>query len=355
MMLHGTADNEVNVSQSRNLYQSLSVLGYTVKYIEVPDVAHDASILISGREMEIFSWLRDHPLYTEESQPVTIKITSNPTGSGFVEVDGIPVVTPKTYLWNLGDEHTLEAISPVGSGSGTRFVWVNWSDGGTQSHTCTVPSSPQTISANYETQYYLAVNSAYDFPVGAGWYNSGNTALFSVTSPASDSTGTQYVCTGYSGDASGSGTSGTIVMTSPKSVTFNWNSAQIWARTWYVYSGNRYSPWSQQLGTGPNENNLNFENNWGAGTVAYSRSDRIGFVSTRKVNLAPGSWTFTVGGDDGVRLYIDGNLVINGWKNQAYTTYSYEASFSSTADHTLRLEYFEYTGNARVSFNLKQG
>jgi hypothetical protein len=122
-----------------------------------------------------------------------------------------------------------------------------------------------------------------------------------------------------------------------------------------MYSGNRYGPWGQLLGSGPNENNLNFDNNWGSNTITYSRPDKIGFVSTRKVNLAAGSWAFTVGGDDGVRLYIDDKLVINGWKNQAYTTYTYKTSFSNTADHTLRLEYYEYTGNARVSFNVKQG
>jgi hypothetical protein len=121
-----------------------------------------------------------------------------------------------------------------------------------------------------------------------------------------------------------------------------------------VYSGNRYNPWSKLLGSDTNKNNINFDNNWGSGTVAYSRSDRIGFVSTLSVNLAAGSWIFTVGGDDGVRLYIDDKLVINGWKNQAYTTYSYKTSFSGIADHTLRLEYYEYTGNARVSFNVKQ-
>jgi hypothetical protein len=62
MMLHGTADDVVSVSQSRYLNQSLSARGYTVKYIEVAGVGHDAATLISGRETEIFSWLRDHPL-----------------------------------------------------------------------------------------------------------------------------------------------------------------------------------------------------------------------------------------------------------------------------------------------------
>jgi pimeloyl-ACP methyl ester carboxylesterase len=62
MILHGTADATVSVSQSRNLNQSLSTFGYTVKYIEVPGVGHDAQSLISGREMEIFNWLNSHPL-----------------------------------------------------------------------------------------------------------------------------------------------------------------------------------------------------------------------------------------------------------------------------------------------------
>jgi predicted esterase len=354
MILHGAADNVVSVTQSRNLYQSLSALGYTVKYIEVPGVGHDALTLMTGRETEIFNWLKDHPLNAEGPQPVTIIITSNPAGSGFVNVDGSEVTTPKTYSWSTGSQHILSAISPVGSGSGRRNVFVVWSDAGTQSHTYVVSSLPQTVTANYETQYYFTVNSDYGSPVGAGWYDLGSTASFSVTSPAGDGTGAQYVCTGFSGDASGSGTSGSIIMDGPKSVTFSWSGAQAWARTWYVYSGNRYNPWSQQLGSDTKENNVNFDYNWGSGTIAYSRSDRIGFVSTRKVNLASGSWTFTVGGDDGARLYLDGKLIINGWKNQAYTTYSYTTSFSGTADHTLRLEYYEYTGNAHVSFKVKQ-
>jgi pimeloyl-ACP methyl ester carboxylesterase len=62
MIIHGSSDQIVNVAQSRALNQSLSLLGYTVKYIEVPGVGHSASI-VNGREMEIFNWLNDHPMW----------------------------------------------------------------------------------------------------------------------------------------------------------------------------------------------------------------------------------------------------------------------------------------------------
>jgi predicted esterase len=62
MIIHGALDQTVNVAQSRTLNQSLSTLGYVVKYIEVPEGDHSPSI-VYGREMEIFNWFNDHPLW----------------------------------------------------------------------------------------------------------------------------------------------------------------------------------------------------------------------------------------------------------------------------------------------------
>jgi hypothetical protein len=127
-----------------------------------------------------------------------------------------------------------------------------------------------------------------------------------------------------------------------------------WERLWYVYSGSLTSPWGQCLGSGPDESNLNFNNDWGSGLLAYGRSDYVGFVSSRTVNLTSGTWTFTVTGDDGVRLYLDDQLVIDAWKIQPPTTYTYTQTFASTADHRLRLEYFENQYGARVAFDMQQ-
>src|SRR5271169_5107453 len=43
---------------------------------------------------------------------VSITITSSPgTGSGFVTVDGQEIVTPVTFTWNVGGNHTIAANS----------------------------------------------------------------------------------------------------------------------------------------------------------------------------------------------------------------------------------------------------
>jgi hypothetical protein len=136
MMLHGTADTEVSVSQSRYLNQSLSALGYTVKYIEVAGVAHDASILIRGREMEIFDWLRDHPL---TAYAVHLLLTVEPnravyakdqelTLSVTVFNDNGPVLASSLTLTVSGPEkygfHDMQPINvPAGKVRECSFSW----------------------------------------------------------------------------------------------------------------------------------------------------------------------------------------------------------------------------------------
>jgi dienelactone hydrolase len=73
-LLHGSADTVVPVSNSRNLYNSLTQAGYDVKYVEVPGVGHYATTLVEGHEQEIYEWFRDHPLYTEAAPFTTITL-----------------------------------------------------------------------------------------------------------------------------------------------------------------------------------------------------------------------------------------------------------------------------------------
>jgi len=118
-----------------------------------------------------------------------------------------------------------------------------------------------------------------------------------------------------------------------------------WQRVWKSYNG------SYCLGNGPDEANIQFDNNWGDGTVAHSRTDDIQFTSSRSINIpAAGTYRFTVGSDDGVRLYIDGVLRIDQWIVRGYAANTADVALTA-GYHSFRLDYFEDGGGARVSFS----
>ncbi|MCB0491473.1 MAG: T9SS type A sorting domain-containing protein [Cyclobacteriaceae bacterium] len=67
-------------------------------------------------------------------------------------------------------------------------------------------------------------------------------------------------------------------------------------------------------------------------------------------NFSNAIYRFTIGGDDGVRLSIDNGstYLINEYRNQSYTTYNQIAHLSGSSN--LILEYYENSGDNRVSF-----
>jgi len=63
-----------------------------------------------------------------------------------------------------------------------------------------------------------------------------------------------------------------------------------------------------------------------------------------------GTYRFTVTGDDGVRLFVDDNLLIDKWFDQGATAYTAEAKLTPGL-HTVKLEYYENTGDAMVKLS----
>ena len=55
-----------------------------------------------------------------------------------------------------------------------------------------------------------------------------------------------------------------------------------------------------------------------------------------------------VEGNDGYRLFLDDALVIDNWKKQSFGRRLADVSWTPGSSHTIRLEYFESTGNARL-------
>lgn len=120
--------------------------------------------------------------------------------------------------------HQIQASQVVPRGESTRSVFIAWSDGVISPDRRINVQSDMSIDMNYRTQHRLNISSQYGIVTGDGWYDENTRAAFFVTSPVQDPTraGVRYSVAGYSGDVTGSGSSGTTVMDRPKRVTFNW-------------------------------------------------------------------------------------------------------------------------------------
>jgi mannan endo-1,4-beta-mannosidase len=58
------------------------------------------------------------------------------------------------------------------------------------------------------------------------------------------------------------------------------------------------------------------------------------------------STAFIVTGDDGVRLYFNGAKVIDGWKDQSATTYTYTTTLTAGTLYNIELHFYEREGEA---------
>lgn len=66
------------------------------------------------------------------------------------------------------------------------------------------------------------------------------------------------------------------------------------------------------------------------------------------------TYTFDVGSDDGVRLYIDDEIVINDWNDHAYLTNSFTKELTAGKLYKIKLEYYERGGGAIVKFGWRK-
>lgn len=98
-------------------------------------------------------------------------------------------------------------------------------------------------------------------------------------------------------------------------------------------------------------NDADIDFNWGSGSPsAEIPVDHFSARWTRTVNFNAGTYRFRLRGDDGVRLWIDDNLVIDEWRVQSPTEFSAVRTLSG-GSHKLKVEYFDATGGAEVALD----
>jgi PKD repeat protein len=91
---------------------------------------------------------------------------------------------------------------------------------------------------------------------------------------------------------------------------------------------------------------------WQASPAPGIASDHFVARWTRVMALAAGTYAFTVAADDGVRLFVDGQRVIDRWVDQGATTYSANVALGS-GSHTVVMEYYENAWDATAHLSVR--
>jgi hypothetical protein len=123
----------------------------------------------------------------------------------------------------------------------------------------------------------------------------------------------------------------------------------------YVYDNSNFTTYKSYVNEGT-LSSPDFDQNFGGSNVTYNTTGCSINTQTFSVryklikNFAAGSYTFTVGGDDGYRFSIDGGStwIIDQWSDHAYNANSVTIALSGST--SMVLEYYENGGENRVSF-----
>jgi hypothetical protein len=95
----------------------------------------------------------------------------------------------------------------------------------------------------------------------------------------------------------------------------------------------------------PDPNYVNVLTNFAPGVTPDNFSARF----ERYVDVTAGTYRLSVTADDGVRVYVDGNPVIDQWKDQGPTTYTKDISLTTGA-HLVTVDYYDKAQFATLQF-----
>ena len=90
--------------------------------------------------------------------------------------------------------------------------------------------------------------------------------------------------------------------------------------------------------------------NWGTGSPDPKVSaDNFSARWSRTLGFQTGTYRFYASSDDGVRIYVDGQRIVDAWKKQTLPNTHYGDIALASGNHTVVVEYFEEGGNAAIA------
>ena len=124
-------------------------------------------------------------------------------------------------------------------------------------------------------------------------------------------------------------------------VRLTWHRPEDWKVRYYANRKLQGDPvlerWEEEL-----------DHDWGSGAPHPSvPADNFSARYISQVTFKEGTYVFTVEVDDGVRLWVDGELLIDNWQ-EGVRTLRAEKWFGYEGERQVRVEYFERWGNARI-------
>jgi LysM repeat protein len=91
---------------------------------------------------------------------------------------------------------------------------------------------------------------------------------------------------------------------------------------------------------------------WGKGGPKGLGTDNFSVRWTRTRHFDAGKYLFDIKVDDGVRLLVDGELLIDAWRDQGPTHYTVEKELAA-GNHKLQVDYYEHTGGAQITLAIE--
>jgi len=166
-------------------------------------------------------------LFGIQLTPVALRVTV--PASVAVSVDGVQQPPGPALVGVALGEHNVSVPALVQVDPTTRLMFDHWPDGSNETNRSIAVSGDANITVTYVTQNLLRIAGPQTTSTGAGWYNEGKTATFSVA-PAEPIAGLLGNLGGKvrfqgwyeNGQLLTSSTSGTVSMNRPHTITAVW-------------------------------------------------------------------------------------------------------------------------------------
>jgi len=157
------------------------------------------------------------PRVTVAPIPVLIiRLQDIPTANVKVDGQSLPVVNGTAQIELSPGQHSVEVSAQVELGKGKRAIFQEWSDADKSNPRQVSSDRDLVLVAFYKTQYLLSLETDKGKPQGAGWYDAGSQAAFSVSYEPGFLIA--QVFDHWEGDFSGTSPSATISMDGPKTI-----------------------------------------------------------------------------------------------------------------------------------------